>query len=223
MTKMLFLPGAGATASFWSPVADRLDLGRERHFFAWPGLGNEPHDPKVRGVDDLVSMVLAELDGPSDLIAQSLGGLVALRVALAAPERIRRLVLTTTSAGVAVHDLGGADWRPDYQKEFPNAASWITETTREGEDLSPRLASIDAPSMLIWGDSDPISPPAVGQRLHELLPSSHLCIVRGGGHDLARTHAPEVAALVAEHLQVEHQDFSLRDAASAPATGRAPR
>jgi len=152
-------------------------------------------------MDDLVSMVLAQLDGPSDLVAQSLGGLVALRVALTAPEKIRRLVLTATSAGVAVHDLGGADWRPDYQKEFPNAASWITETTKAGEDLSPRLASIDAPSMLIWGDSDPISPPAVGQRLHELLPRSHLCIVRGGSHDLARTHATETASLIAGHLR----------------------
>jgi pimeloyl-ACP methyl ester carboxylesterase len=115
VTRMLFLPGAGASASFWRPVADRLDPDRPRHFFAWPGLGHEPHDPQVQGLDDLVSMVLAELDGPSDLIAQSLGGLVALRVALSAPDRVRRLVLTVTSGGVRVHDLGGSDWRTDYR------------------------------------------------------------------------------------------------------------
>jgi pimeloyl-ACP methyl ester carboxylesterase len=201
MTRMLFLPGAGASASFWRPVADRLDPGRSRHFFAWPGLGNEPHDPKVQGVDDLVSMVLAELDGPSDLIAQSLGGLVALRVALAAPDRIRRLVLTVTSGGTPVHDLGGADWRRDYRREFPNAAPWITDVNQTREDLSAKLASIDAPSLLIWGDADPISPLSVGQRLHQLLPRSDFRVIRGGGHDLAQTHAIEVAALIADHLR----------------------
>ena len=201
MTRMLFLPGAGASASFWRPVADRLDPDRPRHFFAWPGLGNEPHDPRVRGVDDLVAMVLAELDGPSDLVAQSLGGLVALRVALSAPAKIRRLVLTATSAGVPVHDLGGADWRDDYRREFPNAASWITERKQSREDLSARLASIDIPSLLIWGDADPISPLSVGERLHQLLRRSRLCVVRGGRHDLARTHAKETASLIAGHLR----------------------
>ncbi|HLZ01373.1 MAG TPA: alpha/beta hydrolase [Bradyrhizobium sp.] len=201
MTKILFLPGAGASASFWRPVADLLDPGRERHFFAWPGLGNEPHDPKVQGVDDLVSMVLAELDGPCDLIAQSLGGLVAIRVALSAPKKVRRLVLAVTSGGVPVRDLGGIDWRIGYRREFPNAAGWITDANRTSEDLSAKLGSIDAPSLLIWGDADPISPPSVGQRLHQLLPHARLRIIRGGGHDLAQTHAGEVATLIADHLR----------------------
>jgi pimeloyl-ACP methyl ester carboxylesterase len=200
---MLFLPGAGGSASFWRPVAERIDPTRARHFFAWPGLGNEPHDPNVQGVDDLVSMVLAGLNGPSDLIAQSLGGLVALRVALSAPDKVRRLVLTVTSGGVPVHDLGGANWRADYRRDFPNAAAWITDLNQTREDLSSRLAAVDVPVMLIWGDADRISPLVVGKRLHQLLPRSRLRIVSGGGHDLARTHATEVAALVAAHLGVE--------------------
>jgi pimeloyl-ACP methyl ester carboxylesterase len=201
VTRMLFLPGAGASTSFWRPVAERLDPDRPRHFFAWPGLGNEPHDPTVKGMDDLVSMVVAELDGPSDLIAQSLGGLVALRVALAVPDKVRSLVLTVTSGGVPVHDLGGADWRADYRRDFPDAAPWITDANQTGEDLSPRLASINAPTLLIWGDADPISPLAVGRRLHRLLPHADLRIVHGAGHDLARTHAIEVATAIADHLR----------------------
>lgn len=222
MTRMLFLPGAGASASFWRPVADRLDPDRPRHFFAWPGLGNEPHNPGVLGLDDLVSMVL-ELDGPSDLIAQSLGGLVALRVALSAPDRVRRLVLTVTSGGIPMHDLGGIDWRDGYRREFSNAAAWITESSWTGEDLSDRLVAIDVPSLLIWGDADPISPPSVGQRLHRLLPRSHLRIIRGGGHDVAQTHAKEVAALVAEHLHSADDGFNSPDGAPMPATDRVRR
>jgi pimeloyl-ACP methyl ester carboxylesterase len=201
LTKMLFLPGAGASAMFWRPVADRLDPGRMRHFFAWPGLGNEPPDPSIRGLDDLVAMVLADLDEPADLIAQSMGGIVALRVALAAPHKIRRLVLTATSGGVPVHDLGGSDWRLDYRREFSNAASWITQDIRIREDLSSRLTSINAPSLLICGDLDTISPLSVGHRLHQLLACADFHVVRGGGHDLAQTHAVEIAPLIAHHLR----------------------
>jgi pimeloyl-ACP methyl ester carboxylesterase len=197
---MFFLPGAGASVSFWRPVADQLDPGRPRHFFAWLGLGNEPHDPEVRSVDDLVSTVLAELDAPSDLIAQSLGGLVALRVALSAPEKVRRLVLTATSGGIPVRDLGGTDWRADYRRQFPNAAAWITDADPTSAGLSASLSAVTAPSLLIWGDADPISPPSVGQRFGQLLPRSVFHVIRGGGHDLARTHVSEVASLIAVHL-----------------------
>jgi len=105
------------------------------HFFRWPGLGDEAPDPAIRGLDDLVGMALSRLDQPCDLIAhrwrprRAQGG-------LAAPDRVRRLVLTGTSGGVPVQDLGGADWRDDYRRDFPNAAAWITEVR---EDLSQQL------------------------------------------------------------------------------------
>jgi pimeloyl-ACP methyl ester carboxylesterase len=130
-----------------------------------------------------------------------MGGIVALRVALAAPHKIRRLVLTATSGGVPVHDLGGSDWRLDYRREFSNAASWITQDIRIREDLSSRLTSINAPSLLICGDLDTISPLSVGHRLHQLLACADFHVVRGGGHDLAQTHAVEIAPLIAHHLR----------------------
>ena len=198
MSKILFLPGAGASAGFWRPVADRLNWDGQTRFFHWPGLGNEPHDPNVQGIDDLVAMVLSELDEPANLIAQSIGGLVAARVALKVPDKVRRLVLTATSAGVPIANLGGAEWRADYRRDYPRAAPWITDLH---EDLSAQLGSINAPTLLLWGDSDSISPPAVGQRLHALLPHAALHIIQGGNHDLAKTHAAEIAPLIVEHLR----------------------
>ena len=183
---------------FWRPVAALLPKDHRKHLLSWPGLGDEPHDPNIRGVDDLVAMVLDHIRGPTDLVAQSMGGLVALRVALAAPEKVRRLVLTATSGGVPVADLGGTDWRADYCREYPRAASWITKTH---EDLSPRLSSITAPCLLLWGDVDPISPPAVGRRLQARIPNATFHIVVGGNHDLARTHAAQIAPLIAAHLR----------------------
>lgn len=197
MTKLVFLPGAVGRADFWRPAAERLRPGREMRFLAWPGLGDEPARPQVRGLEDLVALVLAELSEPADLVAQSMGGLVAIKAALAAPDKVRRLVLTATSGGVPVEDLGGIDWREAYRREYPMAAAWITEAR---EDLSRRIPSIRAPSLLLWGDRDPISPLAVGERLQALLPEATLQVVQGGGHDLARTHSVEVAARLEAHL-----------------------
>lgn len=197
MPKILFLPGAGGSAAFWRPVADRLEAGRPKHLFSWPGLGNEPSDPDVRGMADLVTMVLSHLDEPADLVAQSMGGYVAIRAALAAPDRVRRLVLTGTSAGVPVTDLGGINWRPNYRRNFPGAAAWITEA---GEDLSLRLGSLDAPTLLLWGAIDQISPPAVGERLLALLPNAALHVVPDGDHDFPSVKAAEIAPLIAKHL-----------------------
>jgi pimeloyl-ACP methyl ester carboxylesterase len=196
MTKLFFLPGAGGSAHFWRPVAECLSVGKA-HFFSWPGLGHETPDNRVRGIDDLVKMVVAEMSEPIDLLAQSMGGLVAIKVALAAPRYVRRLVLTGTSGGVPVDDLGGRDWRPEYRTEFPSAAPWITEVN---EDLSSRLGEISAPTLLLWGDQDTISPVSVGKRLLELLPNATLRTVPGGNHDFVCSHAKVIAPWIAEHL-----------------------
>ncbi|MDI9847960.1 alpha/beta hydrolase [Rhodoblastus sp. 17X3] len=194
--KTIFLPGAGGSAAFWRPVSERLPGGSKVHL-AWPGLGNEPPSPKVRGFDDLVAMALAELDQPSNLVAQSMGGLVAVHCALQAPERIRRLVLVATSAGVSLNNLGASDWRPEYFEAFPAAAKWIAEVS---EDLSSELPLIEIPTLLIWGDRDPISPLAIGQKLRKLLPHARLHVVEGGDHDLAIQHADDVARAIRTHL-----------------------
>jgi len=62
------------------------------------------------------------------------------------------------------------------------------------------LATINAPTCLIWGDADPISPLAVGRHLHAALPCSTLHVVPGGTHTLARDEPDAVAGLIVEHL-----------------------
>jgi pimeloyl-ACP methyl ester carboxylesterase len=193
--KTLFLPGAGGSASFWKSVADRTRL--DSMLFAWPGLGNEPADPAVSGIGDLVAMVLKRLNEPVNIVAQSMGGLIAIKAALAMPKKVHRLVLAVTSAGVPVADLGGSDWRSDYYQAFPHAARWIGEPVA---DLSPQISSIEAPTLLLWGGSDPISPVSVGERLQTLLPNAKLHIIPGADHDLARTHVALVADLIMQHL-----------------------
>ena len=111
MTKVLFLPGSGASPDFWQPAGDLLPAEWPKEYFGWPGLGRQPHDPAIKGLDDLIAMVVAKMDEPVDLVAQSMGGVIAARIALAHPQLVRRLVLTVTSGGVDMARFGASDWR----------------------------------------------------------------------------------------------------------------
>jgi pimeloyl-ACP methyl ester carboxylesterase len=196
--RRLFLPGAGADPAFWRPLGDRLPAAWPKHYFGWPGLSEQPPDPAVNGIDDLVAMVLREAgDGPVDLLAQSMGGFVALAATLRRPAAVRRLVLSVTSGGVDVRGLGGIDWSANYRREHPNAADWIAEPVA---DLSAALPGLAQPVLLIWGGEDPISPVAVGERLASLLPNARLHVVPGAGHDVVERHATELAPLIETFL-----------------------
>ncbi|HJE22513.1 MAG TPA: alpha/beta hydrolase [Methylorubrum populi] len=194
-SKTLFLPGASGHASFWKPVADRARL--DGVFFSWPGLGTEPSRPGIAGIEDLVALVAREITEPVNIIAQSMGGLIALKLALSRPGSVERLVLAVTSGGVPVADLGGADWRFDYFTAFPNAARWIADPVC---DLSSRIPMVKARTLLLWGGADPLSPVAVGKRLLTLLPNARLRVFPDAGHDLAQTHVDAVAAEIGQHL-----------------------
>jgi pimeloyl-ACP methyl ester carboxylesterase len=197
-TKILFLPGAGGSPDFWKPVAARLPSAWPKEFFGWPGLSAQPHDPAIKGLDDLIAMVVAHMTEPVDLVAQSMGGVIATRIALAHPRLLRRLVLTVTSGGVDMAAFGANDdWRADYRRRFPNAATWILEPSVREPVAVEKIA---APTLLLWGDADPISPVAVGQHLQQRLPDARLHVVKGGNHDIAQTHAGEVAPLIERHL-----------------------
>ena len=137
------------------------------------------------------------MTGPVDLVAQSMGGVIAARIALAHPQLVRRLVLTVTSGGVDMAAFGAHDWRADYRRSYPEAADLDLRAARRGPLPVERIA---APTLLLWGDDDPISPVAVGEHLAQRLPDARLHVVKGGGHDLAQTHADEVAPLIERHL-----------------------
>jgi pimeloyl-ACP methyl ester carboxylesterase len=195
--QLIFFPGAGGNPAFWRPAADLLDYPAERVFLTWPGLGATPASPEVNSLDDLVGLAITRLDRPSALIAQSMGGVIAILAALQRPEMVTHLVLATTSAGIHLADLGVKDWRLSFVKENPTLPRWLVDY--QG-DLSSRLAEISVPVLLLWGDHDPISPVAVGKRLKTLLPRSRLIIIKRGEHHLANKLAPVVAGLIRQHL-----------------------
>lgn len=89
---VVLLHGFAGTARAWDAVIDALDPARDRAIALSPVQGAS-FEEAVRGV-------LAAAPDRFGLCGYSLGGRVALHVALAAPERVERLVLVSSTAGI---------------------------------------------------------------------------------------------------------------------------
>jgi len=100
---VVLLHGFGGTRRAWDGVAALLPAERYRPVaLDLPGHGAEAEVPRPITFAGCVAHVLerAPADTAFTLCGYSLGGRVALHVALAAPERVRRLVLVSTSPGI---------------------------------------------------------------------------------------------------------------------------
>lgn len=193
---IVFLPGAGGAAEFWHPLGNLLPSEWRKTYLSWPGLGNQVHDPDVNGFDDLVALAEKTIPGSAVVVAQSMGGIVGVRLALEFPEKVSRLVLVASSGGLDVSGMGGANWRDAYLADFPASRKWITTDL---PDFSREIPDIACPTLLIWGDCDPISPLAVGKHLSTLIRQSKLQIIEGGDHNLGRERAHDIAPSLIAH------------------------
>jgi pimeloyl-[acyl-carrier protein] methyl ester esterase len=67
-------------------------------------------------------------------------------------------------------------------------------------DLREALPAISAPSLVIHGDRDSVTPLAAGERLADALPYARLAIVAGAAHAPFVSRPAAVARLVLDHL-----------------------
>jgi 3-oxoadipate enol-lactonase len=92
----------GATRGMWDPQVPALAERYRVLTYDTRGHGETPAPPGPYTLDDLVDDVVALLDEVgaerAHLVGVSLGGMVALRMAVREPRRVHRLVLLCTSA-----------------------------------------------------------------------------------------------------------------------------
>jgi pimeloyl-ACP methyl ester carboxylesterase len=94
---LLLIAGLGQGAWAWRDVAPLLD--REAIAFDNRGTGLLNSEQARRTIPELAEDALAEVDAPADIVGLSMGGYVALTIALSKPEAVRSLVLAGTGAG----------------------------------------------------------------------------------------------------------------------------
>jgi 2-hydroxy-6-oxonona-2,4-dienedioate hydrolase len=174
----------------------------------------EPFLPEVSPVE-LCGWVRAFLDAQgidrAVIGGNSLGGHVALELALAHPDRVSGLLLTGSSGLFERSFTRGVPHRPTpswvrtkMEEVFYNpamvTAQWVETvqravTTRSSvlrllqaaraakhHNMEARLPTIEAPTCIIWGADDRITPPEIADRFHALIPRSDLFLLSRCGH-----------------------------------------
>lgn len=203
----------------WDGIAAQLvDLGRvvlvqqRAH-----GTSTAPDGPCT--LDDLAADVRALLDalgiGRAVLVGHALGGIVALELALAAPERIEALALIATSS--EIDDRAVAQWRqvvragevnklqglarsvygPTSRREVDGDGIGLTEIARAlqafgAKPLTPRLAEVRCPTVVLAGEQDPAGI-AAARAVAAGIAGATLEVVVGQG-DAPHVGAPDAVA-----------------------------
>ncbi len=182
-----------------------------------PGFGSTPAPPEAWGSAEYARAlipVLDGLDGPAVVVGHSLGGRVAVRLAVAAPSKVGRLVLTgvpllpragaTTTppwrfrVGRRLHRMGlVGEGRMESLRRRHGSADYraATGVMRDvlvrmvNERYDDDLARLRCPVDLVWGGADTQVPVEVAERVAGRLPASTLTVLDGVGH-LVPTEAP---------------------------------
>ena len=198
---LVFFPGyasdmEGAKALALDDFAQKRGLGMLR--FDYSGTGSSTSDFGDGTLDKWLEESLAAADrlteGPLLLIGSSMGGWIALHVALRRPLRVQALV------GIAA--------APDFtewglQRETEGLSAEFRRSGRELHLLDGEIA-IDCPVRLIHGEADQDVPLDIAFRTMRALRSAdvQLAVIKGGGHRLSEPREIDtILRTVAELLE----------------------
>ncbi|MEU5522782.1 alpha/beta hydrolase [Streptomyces sp. NPDC047860] len=223
---LVLLHGGFCTNDTWG--AQRADLAAAHHLFL-PERRAHGHTPDVAGplsyqdmADDTVAFVETVVGRPAHLLGWSDGGIVALLVALARPDLVRKVVvmganfrpspecfaepamldaMTPESAELAFFRELYEAATPDGAGHWPVVAAKMADLWRTQPNLTTEdLARVQAPILVLVGDDDLIALEHT-IALYRALPDGRLAVVPGASH-LAPLEKPAlVNGLILDHLE----------------------
>ena len=153
-------------------------------------------------------MTALGIERPS-ILGHSFGGRVAIKLAADHPDRVDRLVLVdaagvpprrtfgravrrvaSRTANLLGRRLGGPGQAvrgaivrriasPDYLNAGQLRPTFLAVIR---EDLRPALSRIQAPTLLVWGESDDDTPLGDARAMEKLIPNARLLVLKNAGH-----------------------------------------
>jgi pimeloyl-ACP methyl ester carboxylesterase len=223
-TPLVLVHGLGARGEDWAAMTPAL-AAQGFHVYVPDllGYGRSPKpnvDYSISLEEQTVAQFMRAVHVPrADIGGWSMGGWIAMKLALDHPEMVDRLVIYD-SAGVYFPATWDAELftpadvigvkkliamltpKPGPLPGFAAEAAlrklernaWVirrsmTAMTNGRDLLDFRLQGITQPMLIVWGSQDELIPLSAGERIHKSVPQSVLNIVEGCGH-LAPAECP---------------------------------
>jgi 3-oxoadipate enol-lactonase len=226
---VVFAHGAGGNHLSWWQQVPVFARPYRCITFDHRGFGQSPDVPDGPGsqafVEDLKHLLdHLKIDRVS-LVAQSMGGRTCLGFTLAYPDRVQALVMADTTGGFgdarmaqlrAEGEVALAGPNPPprtYAQHFPQeqpAPAFLYEqiralnpSRREAPVPGPTAEQVRAlrtPTLLIVGEHDVITPPAMIKMFQSYIPHARLAEVAGSGHSVYFEKPQEFNRILLEFL-----------------------
>jgi 3-oxoadipate enol-lactonase len=231
---IIFLHGVGSDKSVWAPQLEHFGRSRRSVAFDYPGYGDSDPAPGGTSRDDYAAAILAGMVSlgieRAHICGLSLGGVVAIAIHAAAPERCTSLILADTFAvhpdgpGIYERSLAAsgdlralAEARVDFllaPGALDDVRSEVVETMARINpaaycigaeavwlaDQRERAAAIDVPTLVLVGEADRATPPELSRQLAAIVPGAALEIIAGAGHIANLERPAEFDSRVEEFL-----------------------
>ena len=208
---LIFLSGLVGTNFHWAEVVARIRHRARCLAMQVPLLELTGDDCGVQGVKSMMARYIHSLGRPAVLVGSSFGGHVALRIAIEHPSLVAGLVLAGSS-GLAEKPILGAELPSksrEYIEEkvaelfYDRAKMSQDDVTRAHRELNDRskaramiklsrgcrrdhlgefLHQIKAPTLVLWGRNDIVTPPEAAREFAERIPDSRLVWIEQCGH-----------------------------------------
>jgi pimeloyl-ACP methyl ester carboxylesterase len=236
---LLLVHGLGSRGEDWANLIPQLiNSGNRVYALDLLGYGDseQPRDARY-SISQQAAMVEGFLDSQHlqqvDMAGWSMGGWIAMQVALQQPQRIRRLVLLD-SAGLRFQlSFDPALFQPaspmdlvkleeiliPHPRPLPgflamamlrrgDHVGWVVrrsvQSMMTGEDLvDGKLGALTMPVLIGWGDQDKLIPLSVGYRLHQEIMQSVLDVYDGCGHLAPQDCVSQVGPSVTDFLNAQ--------------------
>jgi pimeloyl-ACP methyl ester carboxylesterase len=219
---LILLHGLSGSGRWWSRNVPVFSRSFRTYTVDLPGFG-ESRGVRWSRLDDIADRLadwLVDEGLPQAHVAgHSLGGAVAARLAARHPDRIDRLVLVDAAIRpqgtrhiarpahvVRTNSRGSPGFAPLLMRDLVRShpRSFVAATVDALQtDWEPHLRRIDAPTLVIWGERDAITPIALGHQIAAVVPGARLITLAGAGHnpmwEFAEAFNAEVLRFLADH------------------------
>jgi pimeloyl-ACP methyl ester carboxylesterase len=199
---VILVHGLSGSTRWWSRNVDAIAQRYRVYVVDLPGFGAMGRSRLRVGMDEAAAWLLRWMEAlglrRAHLIGHSMGGYICLRLAALRPEVVHRLVLAAPAVMSLSHSVLGHVLPLFHTTRRASPHFLLTLTydavragpltlLRTAHDLVTRevrdeLERISAPTLLLWGEHDPMVPAAVGQALRQKIPTARLHILKHGGH-----------------------------------------